>query len=105
MEDSKESRLRAEFEAWARRSGWVYLARRGDEGHYADSALEECWAGYRAASASRSEILEALRNLVVMLPPDAPERDETERIPAGFVYIRWRDLREARAALAKYQGE
>jgi hypothetical protein len=98
MEDSKESRLRAEFEAWARRSGWVYLARRGDEGHYADSALEECWAAWRAAFASRSEILEAL-TLVTHCLRWHHERNGRDSRADQFA------IDAARAALAKYQGE
>jgi hypothetical protein len=54
---------------------------------------------------SHDELVEALRNLVVMLPSDCPERDGSERIPAGFIFIRWQDLREARSALSKAQGE
>jgi hypothetical protein len=49
--------------------------------------------------AERDELREALRDLVVMLPSDAPERDENERIPAAFVAITWKELRTARKAL------
>lgn len=45
----------------------------------------------------------ALKNLIVMLPSDNPDADYDERIPAGFSYIRWGDLREARAVLYNEQ--
>jgi Lar family restriction alleviation protein len=50
--------------------------------------------------AERDELRQALRGMVVMLPADAPERDENERLPASFVAITWKELRAARKALS-----
>jgi len=45
------------------------------------------------------ELTSALRNLLVMLPSDAPEQPDRERIPAGFCYVRWQDIREGHKAI------
>jgi hypothetical protein len=55
-----------------------------------------------AEKAQRIERLEAaLRCLVAMLPSDHEDRPEDERIPSSFCYVRWREIREARAALSQ----
>ena len=101
MEDSKESRLRAEFEAWALRAGWMpyVLAIRDGEGCYEGYAIEESWQAYRAASASRSEILEALSRAIDFI-------ESVHDGEYGFSDCTRDELAEQLSALlAKYQGE
>jgi hypothetical protein len=48
---------------------------------------------------------EALSNLLVMLPSSDNDAPDTDRIPASFNYVRWLDIREARAALSLMDKE
>ncbi len=52
-----------------------------------------------AKSTEVERLREALRNLLVMLPSVACDGEDKERIPAGFCYVRWQDIREAHEAL------
>jgi hypothetical protein len=60
------------------------------------------------AHKSGHSVEEALGNLLAMLP-SAPAFDSIvradERVPAGFCYVRWIDIIEARAALSRARGE
>lgn len=128
MEDSKESRLRAEFEAWYSDGGEYPLAcQRAKDGGYMLAQAESSWtawqAAYRAASASSSEILEALNRLLRHVDSETCEHEDTYRGGAIWTICRdcgrkWADNRggfvphkdappvaNVRALLAKYQGE
>jgi len=48
-----------------------------------------------------AELREALRNLLVMLPSADNVGADADRIPAGFCFVRWQDIREGHAALSR----
>jgi hypothetical protein len=59
----------------------------------------------RMLIAAAPDMAEALRGLLVMLPSKDNEGHDLHRIPQGFCYVRWGDIRQAHAALAKARGE
>lgn len=58
-------------------------------------------AELRRLHSVNADLLEALKTLAVFLPSDHHEPADNERIQPGFIYIRWGDLRAARAAIAR----
>lgn len=51
------------------------------------------------------KLVEALHNLLVMLPSADNEGNDQDRIPASFNYVRWLDIREGRALLRELGEE
>ncbi len=51
--------------------------------------------------AAAPDLYEALRNILVMLPSANESADENLPIPKSFCYVRWIDINNAWAALAK----
>lgn len=104
MEDSKESRLRAEvLKMRADAERWHDEETLGDSTcEHRELEIHAYMAGYRAASASRSEILEALEALT----NSAEEVEHDCYLLHGHEHFSPREwLETARALLAKYQGE
>lgn len=116
MEDSKESRLRAEFFVRLADSDWVNIVNHPDVLDRPDGDTELAVACAvrlterrlrelnAAASASRSEILEALKQYVAAVRlMNTAMRDGVNVHGALSGFVAAED--SARALLAKYQGE
>lgn len=86
---TSEERVRAEFEAWALETRKAFRDKNGLWFYAADQA-HSLWTGYRAASASRSELLQAAKAVAFSNGFDAAYQDKLETL---------------RSVVRKYQGE
>lgn len=99
MSDNKTADAeRGEFEEWARR--FCFEMTRADPSYvnepYANGHTDWCWLAWQAASAGRSELLEALKDCAKFMEMDLP----------FDVYMRARpEIAKAKALIAKHTKE
>lgn len=53
----------------------------------------------------RDALLKALKALRIMLPSDDDTRVPNDKIPAGYCYVRWTDLKQATDAIVQAEQE